>query len=173
MKSGRNIQRDGGPSTSLTMPRSSCHGGVAFGVIVAFSLPFAQELVFLLSMAVICSMLFVVTREFNANTPARHPCSQPLSSLHSALRHPSEAATFGRHLTCSNLMRPSMAAFAKPRDHRRRRDLGLQQLTRYSVTKALFWLAVAGGILSLPNISLFFGLTIGPQTFGFGARRTP
>jgi hypothetical protein len=48
-----------------------------------------------------------------------------------------------------------------------------KQLTRYSVTKALFWLAVAGGILSLPNISLFFGLTIGPQTFGFGARRTP
>jgi hypothetical protein len=48
-----------------------------------------------------------------------------------------------------------------------------KQLTGYSATEALFWLAVAGAILSLPNIGLFFGLTIGPQTFGVGARRAP
>ena len=46
-----------------------------------------------------------------------------------------------------------------------------KQLTEYSVTKVLFWLAVAGAILSLPNISLFFGLHHWTEeTFGFGAR---
>jgi len=39
------------------------------------------------------------------------------------------------------------------------------------VTKVLFWLAAAGAILSLPNISLFFGLHHWTEeTFGFGAR---
>jgi hypothetical protein len=46
-----------------------------------------------------------------------------------------------------------------------------KQLTEYSVTKVLFWLAVAGTILSLPNISLFYGLHHWTEeTFGFGAR---
>lgn len=46
-----------------------------------------------------------------------------------------------------------------------------KQLTEYSVTKVLFWLAVAGAILSLPNIGLFFGLHHWTeQSFGFGAR---
>ena len=46
-----------------------------------------------------------------------------------------------------------------------------KQLTEYSVTKVLFWLAVAGAILSLPNIGLFYGLHHWTEaTFGFGAR---
>jgi len=46
-----------------------------------------------------------------------------------------------------------------------------KQLTEYSVTKILFWLAVAGAVLSLPNIGLFYGLSQWTEaTFGFGAR---
>ena len=45
-----------------------------------------------------------------------------------------------------------------------------KQLTGYSVTKALFWLAVTGAILSLPNTGLFFGLTIGPSRHLASAR---
>ena len=46
-----------------------------------------------------------------------------------------------------------------------------KQLTEYSVTKMLFWIAVAGTILSLPNIGLFYGLHQWTEaTFGFGAR---
>ena len=46
-----------------------------------------------------------------------------------------------------------------------------KQLTEYSVTKVLLWLAIAGAILSLPNISLFYGLHHWTEeTFGFGAR---
>ena len=45
-----------------------------------------------------------------------------------------------------------------------------KQLTEYSVTKVLFWLAVAGAILSLPNISPVFGLHHWTEEmFGFGA----
>jgi hypothetical protein len=46
-----------------------------------------------------------------------------------------------------------------------------KQLTEYCVTKVLFWLAIAGVILSLPNISLFYGVHHWTEeTFGFGAR---
>src|SRR6188508_3110947 len=46
-----------------------------------------------------------------------------------------------------------------------------KQLTEYSVTKVLFWLAVAGTLLSLPNIGLFYGVHEWTEaTFGFGAR---
>jgi hypothetical protein len=46
-----------------------------------------------------------------------------------------------------------------------------KQLTEYSVTTVLFWLAVAGAILSLPNIGLFYGLHHWTEeNFGFGAR---
>ena len=33
-----------------------------------------------------------------------------------------------------------------------------KQLTEYSVTKTLFWLAIIGSILSLPSIGLYYGL---------------
>jgi hypothetical protein len=46
-----------------------------------------------------------------------------------------------------------------------------KQLTEYSVTVVLFWIAVAGTILSLPNIGLIYGLHHWTEaTFGFGAR---
>ena len=46
-----------------------------------------------------------------------------------------------------------------------------KQLTEYSVTKVLLWLSIAGAILSLPNIGLFYGLHHWTQEmFGFGAR---
>ncbi len=46
-----------------------------------------------------------------------------------------------------------------------------KQLTEYSVTAVLFWIAVAGTILSLPNIGLVYGLHEWTEaTFGFGAR---
>jgi hypothetical protein len=46
-----------------------------------------------------------------------------------------------------------------------------RQLTEYSVTKTLFWIAVLGTILSLPNIGLVYGLADWTERmFGFGAR---
>jgi len=46
-----------------------------------------------------------------------------------------------------------------------------KQITEYSVAKVLFWIVIAGTILSLPSISLFYGLhQWTKETFGFGAR---
>ena len=46
-----------------------------------------------------------------------------------------------------------------------------KQLTEYSAATILFWLAVAGAVLSLPNIGLFYGLHHWTEAmFGFGAR---
>jgi BT1 family len=46
-----------------------------------------------------------------------------------------------------------------------------KQLTEYSVTKTLFWIAVAGTILSFPNIGLVYGVHQWTEAeFGFGAR---
>ena len=46
-----------------------------------------------------------------------------------------------------------------------------KQLTEYSVTKVLLWIAIAGTLLSLPNIGLVYGLHSWTEaTFGFGAR---
>ena len=46
-----------------------------------------------------------------------------------------------------------------------------RQLTECSVTKTLFWIAVASTVLSLPNIGLVYGLHHWTEaTFGFGAR---
>src|SRR4029078_1317594 len=47
-------------------------GGIGFGLIVLAvalgGLPFGQELIFVLSMLVVCTMLFFVTRELDAKT---------------------------------------------------------------------------------------------------------
>jgi hypothetical protein len=46
-----------------------------------------------------------------------------------------------------------------------------KQLTEYSVSKVLLWLAIAGAFLSLPNIALFYGVQQWTEArFGFGAR---
>jgi hypothetical protein len=46
-----------------------------------------------------------------------------------------------------------------------------KQLTEYSVTKVLFWIMIAGTVLSLPSVGLFYGLHHWTEaTFGFGAR---
>ena len=49
-----------------------------------------------------------------------------------------------------------------------------KQLTEYSVTAILFWLAVAGAVLSLPNIGLFYGLHHWTEaTFGSAPAPSP
>jgi hypothetical protein len=46
-----------------------------------------------------------------------------------------------------------------------------KQITEYSVAAVLFWIAVAGTILSLPSIGLVYGLHEWTEAnFGFGAR---
>jgi hypothetical protein len=151
-------------------------GGIAFGsavLLVALAgLPFAQELVFVLSMAVICTMLVIVTRDVDPRT--RRAILYTSIIIFAFRATPGvgdgyfwwtldvlkfDEAFYGTlRQTAAILALAAMWLFSK-------------QLTEYSVTKVLFWLVVAGSILSLPNIGLFYGLHNWTEaTFGFGAR---
>jgi hypothetical protein len=151
-------------------------GGIAFGCLVvglgAASVPFAQEVIFVLSMAVICTMLVLVTREL---APASRRAILYTSIIIFVFRAtPSvgdgyfwwtldvlkfDESFYGvLRQTGAILSIAAMWIFSK-------------QITEYAVTKVLFWLVVAGTLLSLPNIGLFYGLAGWTEaTFGFGAR---
>jgi hypothetical protein len=151
-------------------------GGIAFGAaVLAFGIggvPYAQEIIFVISMAVICAMLVLVTRELDHQTKLGILYTTiiifafratptvgdgyfwwTLDKLHF------DAAFYGTlRQTGAILSIVVMWMFSK-------------QLTEYSVTKVLFWIAVLGTLLSLPNIGLVYGLHEWTKAmFGFGAR---
>jgi hypothetical protein len=151
-------------------------GGMAFGAAIlglAFSaVPFGQELIFILSMIVICKMLAIVTRELDTKTRRAILFSSivifafratptvgdgyfwwTLDVLHF------DAAFYGvLRQTAAIIAIVALWLFSR-------------QLTEYSVTSVLFWLVIAGTVLALPNIGLFYGLHEWTEaTFGFGAR---
>ena len=151
-------------------------GGIAFGaaiLVLSFGqVPFGQELIFTLSMAVICTMLVFVTRELDR--PTRRAILFTSIIIFAFRAGPAvgdgyfwwtldvlgfDEAFYGiLRQTAAIIALVAMWMFSK-------------QLTEYSVTKVLLWLAVAGALLSLPNIGLFYGLHHWTQeTFGFGAR---
>jgi MFS family permease len=151
-------------------------GGIAFGAaVLALALggmPYAQELTFVLSMTVICTMLVIVTREID---PVKRKAILFTSIIIFAFRAtPSvgdgyfwwtldvlhfDAAFYGvLRQTGAVLAIAAMWLFSK-------------QLTEYSVTTVLFWIAVAGTVLSLPNVGLVYGLHEWTEAnLGFGAR---
>src|ERR1700730_11786335 len=150
-------------------------GGMAFGAaILALALgpiPFGQELIFALSMVVICTMLAIVTRELDAKT--RRAILFTSVIIFAFRSSPSvgdgyfwwtldvlkfDAAFYGTlRQTAAIIAVAALWVFSK-------------QLTEYSLTTVLFWLAMAGTVLSLPNIGLFYGLHDWTQAmFGYGA----
>jgi BT1 family len=151
-------------------------GGAAFGaVVLAMALggvPFAQEIVFVLSMTVICAMLFLVTRELDEAT--RRAILYTSIIIFAFRAAPTAGDGFfwwtldvlGFDEAFYGTLRQTSAVIALVAMW-----VLSRQLTEYSVTKTLFWLALAGAILSLPNIGLFYGLHHWTEaTFGFGAR---
>ncbi|MET0868345.1 MAG: hypothetical protein ABWY35_09600, partial [Pseudorhodoplanes sp.] len=151
-------------------------GGLAFGAMVlALALgevPYSQEIVFVISMAVICGMLVFVTRELDHKSR--------MAILYTSIIIFAFRATPGVgdgyfwwtldilkfDAKFYGVLRQTGAILAL---------LGLwlfaKQLTEYSVTKTLFWLAVIGTLLSLPNIALYFGVHEWTKpNLGFGAR---
>ncbi len=151
-------------------------GGIAFGAaVLALALggvPYSQEIVFLVSMSVICVMLVFVTRELDHKSR--------MAILYTSIIIFAFRATpgvgdgyfwwtldvlkFDAHFY--GILRQTGAILAL---------LGLwlfaKQLTEYSVTKTLLWLALIGTVLSFPNIALYFGLHEWTKpNLGFGAR---
>jgi hypothetical protein len=151
-------------------------GGIVFGATVVLlgigGFPFAQEIIFLMSMAVVCTMLVLVTAELKHET--RMGILFATIIVFAFRAAPSvgdgffwwtldelnfDAAFYGTlRQTGAILSIVVMWLFSR-------------QLTECSVTKTLLWIAVAGTILSLPNIALVYGLHNWTEAmFGFGAR---
>ncbi len=151
-------------------------GGIVFGAMVLAlalgGIPYAQEVIFLLSMAVICTMLVFVTRELDQKSR--------MAILYTSIIIFAFRATPGVgdgyfwwtldvlkfDENFYGALRQTGAVLA---------ILGMwlfsRQLTEYSVTKTLFWLAIIGSALSLPSLGLYYGVhEWTEQTFGFGAR---
>jgi hypothetical protein len=151
-------------------------GGMAFGALVlvlAFTgVAFGQELIFAVSLAVIGSMLVIVTRALDPKT--RRAILYSSIIIFAFRSAPSvgdgyfwwtldelkfDAAFYGVVRQVAAIV--SIVALW----------LFSKQLTEYSVTRVLFWLAMAGTLLSLPGVGLFYGLADWTQAmFGFGAR---
>src|SRR5262249_2014413 len=134
--------------------------------------PFAQEMIFVLSMVVICTMLVLVTRELDA--ASRRAILYTSIIIFAFRAVPSvgdgyfwwtldilkfDEAFYGiLRQTGASLSIVALWVFSK-------------QLTDYSAAKVLFWLAVAGMLFSLPNVALYYGVHEWTEaTFGFGAR---
>lgn len=151
-------------------------GGLAFGgavlTLALGGVPYAQEFIFVLSMAVICTMLVLVTRDLDHKS--RMAIFYTTIIIFAFRATPTigdgyfwwtlDILKFDEQFygvlrqTGAVLAIIAMWVFAK-------------QLTEYSVTRTLFWIAVIGSILSLPSIGLYFGLHEWTErVFGFGAR---
>jgi BT1 family len=138
-------------------------GGIGFGAAVLAvaggGLPFAQELVFLLSMVVICTMLVFVTRSLDSNTRR----AILFTSIIIFAFRASPSAGDGYFWWTLDILKFDEAFYGTLRQTAA--IIGIvamwifsKQLTEYSVTTVLFWLAVVGAILPLPNIGLFYGI---------------
>jgi MFS family permease len=151
-------------------------GGIAFGAVVAAlglgGIPFGQEIIFLISMGVVCCMLVLVTAELDHNT--RMGILFATIIVFAFRATPSVGDGFFWWTLDELKFDEAFYGVLK--------QIGAilsivvmwmfsRQLTECSVAKTLFWIAVAGTVLSLPNIGLVYGLHHWTEaTFGFGAR---
>lgn len=151
-------------------------GGLAFGTIVVLlaltEVPFGQELTFSISMVVIVAMLVVVTRSVDVATRK----AIMLSSIVIFAFRATPSAGDGYFWWTLDVLKFDEAFYGVLRQTSA--IIGIvamwalaRQLTEYSVSKILLWLAIAGAIMSVPNIALFYGLQQWTEAhFGFGAR---
>jgi hypothetical protein len=151
-------------------------GGLAFGAtVIALALggvPYAQEVTFTVSMAVICTMLVLVTRDIGAD----HQRAILFTSIIIFAFRATPSVGDGYFWFTLDVLKFDEAFYGVLRQTGAIIAIVVmwlfsRQLTEYSVTKTLFWIAVLGTILSLPNIGLVYGLADWTERmFGFGAR---
>jgi MFS family permease len=151
-------------------------GGIVYGGTVLMlgigGVPFAQEIIFAISMAVVCTMLVLVTQELDHKTRMGILFTTIIVFAFRAtplvgdgffwwtLDELNFDAAFYGMLRQTGAVLSILVIW-----------LFSRQLTEYSVTKTLFWIIVFSTILALPNIGLVYGLHVWTEaTFGFGAR---
>jgi hypothetical protein len=151
-------------------------GGLAFGAAVLAiglgNVPFAQEFVFVLSMAVICGMLVLVTRELDAASKRAILFTTIVIFAFRATPTVGDGYFWWTldilkfDESFYGVLRQAAAVIGAAALW-----LLAKQLTEYSIAKTLFWLTVIGLFLSAPTIALYYGLHLWTEAnFGFGAR---
>ena len=135
-------------------------------------MPFAQEIIFVISMGVVCGMLVFVTRELDHKTR--------MTILYAAIIifafRSVPTVGDGYFWFSIDVLKFDEAFYGILRQTSAIISivalwLLAKQITEYSVAKTLFWIAIAGTILSLPGIGLYYGLHHWTEEmFGFGAR---
>lgn len=151
-------------------------GGLAFGAVVTALLtagvPFSEEIVLALSLAVIGTMLVRVTAEMPEETRLRILFAATIIFAFRAVPGPGEGYRWyaidrlGFDEAFFGVLGQIGAALALA-------SLWLlsDTITRQPVARVLLALTLAGAALSLPDLSLVFGLHEWTErTFGFGAR---
>jgi hypothetical protein len=151
-------------------------GGLAFGAaVLALALGrvrFGQEIIFILSMTVVCVMLVFVTRELDRQT--RRAILFAAIIIFAFRATPSVGD--GYFWFTLDVLKFDEAFYGMLRQTGAIVGLVVlwlfsKQITEYSIAKTLFWIAVAGTLLTLPDIGLYYGLAgWTEQNFGFGAR---
>ena len=122
-------------------------------------MPYGQELIFLISMAVICTMLVIVTRELDHRT---RMAIFYTSFIIFAFRA-SPAVGDGYFWWTLDILKFDEAFYGTLRQTAALIGFAAlwllsKPLTQYSVTRTLFWITILGSILSIPNIALYYGL---------------
>ncbi len=151
-------------------------GGLVFGasviVLALGGVPFNQEIIFVLSMTVVCTMLVFVTQELDSKS--RRTILFATIIIFAFRATPSVGDGF--FWWTLDVVKFDEAFYGTLRQTSA--IVGLislwllsKQVTQYSVAKTLFWIAVLGTVLTVPNVGLVYGLhEWTQQNFGFGAR---
>jgi len=151
-------------------------GGIGFGAVVVatglLGVPFAQEIIFLISMTVICVMLVIVTADV---APAHRRAIFFTAIIIFAFRA-TPAVGDGYFWWTIDVLKFDESFYGILRQTAAVLSIGVlwifaKQLTEYSIPAVLFWLTVLGTVLSLPNVGLYYGLhEWTAANLGFGAR---
>lgn len=151
-------------------------GGLAFGAVVVLlglgEVPYSQEWIFAVSMTVVCTMLYMITRDVEEKT--RRAIFFTTIVIFAFRATPGVGD--GYFWWTLDILKFDEAFYGHLRQTAAIIGLGAlwllaKPITEYKVTVILFWLAVAGFVLSGPNIALYYGIHEWTEAqFGFGAR---
>jgi MFS family permease len=151
-------------------------GGIVFGAVVMVlavgGIPFGQEIIFLISLSVVCYMLVLVT----AGLPHETRMGILFATIIVFAFRATPAVGDGFFWWTLDELNFDAAFYGTLRQTGAILSIAVmwlfsRQLTESSVTKTLFWIAVGTAVLSLPNIGLVYGIHQWTEaTFGFGAR---
>ncbi len=151
-------------------------GGIAFGsAVVAIGLlgvPFGQEIIFIVSMVVVCVMLAIVTQD----VPSATRRAIFFTAIIIFAFRATPAVGDGYFWWTIDVLKFDESFYGVLRQTAAVISVMVlwlfsKQLTEYSVTAVLFWLTVLGAVLSLPNVGLYYGMHHWTEAhLGFGAR---